>query len=166
MKKAILWIAVVAAGLSCASAEDLSVRISGKEKSSELIKVGNVWRKDLAERIKVRLRADQETPTSGMVFKAYFFDENGYLLRSQDGPNSIWTKTKRGIEEVGMPATLDSARASEVFLAIPEDLKGLRTTIVVFGNPSGPIADIYPSGKKIEDFNFPEKASLRPQGSN
>jgi len=164
MKQIILWACVFAVGIGFASAEDVTVRIGGKEKSTDLIKVGSAWRKDLPDRIKVRLRAGKETSTSGMVFKAYFYDENGHLLRSQDGPNAIWTKTKRGIEEVGLPATLEPAKASEVFLALPEDLKGLRTTIVVFGKPSELVADIYPSGKKLEDFDFPEKAAVLPKG--
>lgn len=141
-------------------AQDVSVRVIGKEKSSELILVGRTWHKDLPERLKVRLRATKETPTAGMIFSAYFYDDKGSLIRAQKGPNMVWAKTKRGVEEVGVPETLESARASEVFLALTEDLKALRTTIVVFGDPGKPVADIYPSGKKIEDFEFPEKEAV------
>ncbi len=143
-----------------ATAQDVSVRVTGKEKSTELIKVGSAWRQDLPDRLKVRLRANKETPTRGMIFKAYFYTDNGTLIRSQSGPNKIWANTKKGFEEIGVPETLESARAAEVFLALPEDLKKLRATIVVFGDPKKPVADIYPSGKKFEDFEFPEKQAV------
>ena len=141
-------------------AQDISVRVIGKEKSSDLIQVDRVWRKDLPDRLKVRLRATKETPTGGMIFNAYFYDDKGNLIRSQKGPNMVWARTKRGVEEVGLPQVLESARASEVFLALPENLKGLRTTIIVFGFPDKLVADIYPSGKKFDDFEFPEKQAL------
>ena len=165
MKTFIAIMIVVVPSVLSIHAQEITVRIVGKETSSALIKVDNVWRKDVPERLKVRLRADVKTSTQGFTFKAYFFNGGGILVRSQVGPNPIWTGTKRGIEEVGLPALLETARASEVFLALPEEMKRIRTTIVVYGNATNLRADIYPGGKKIEDFDFPEKAAVSAAGS-
>jgi hypothetical protein len=145
---------------SFASAGDFSVRVTGKERSNDLIYVDRSWRKDLPQRLKVAIRAGETTPANEVIFKAYFFDSNGRLLRSQNEPSKTWTNTKTGISEVGLPDPVPSNKLSFVFLALPEQLKDLKTTIVVFGRKGQLVADLYPSGTPLDHFEFPEKAEL------
>jgi len=145
--------------LALASAGDFSARVVCKELSKDLIYVDRTWRKDLPLRLKVGIRAGEETPCREVVFKAYFFDASENLIDSQAGPNLTWTQTNKGIGEVGMPELIASNKTSYVYLALPEKLKSLRTTIIVFGKQGQLVASIYPCGK-LDKFNFPEKAEV------
>ena len=155
-----LFLAVIFACTSFASAGDFSVRVTGKERSTDLIYIDRTWRKDLPQRLKVAVRAGENIPASQVIFKAYFYDADGHLIRSENEPNKTWTHTSKGIGEVGLPDPVPSNKQSYVFLAIPEQLKELKTTIVVFGKKDHLVACIYPGGKPIDSFDFPEKAEV------
>lgn len=137
---------------------DFSVNIQSRTRSADLIMVGSDWRKDLPRRMKVSIRSNNEVPAKALTFKAYFYDGDGNLIRKQDGPSLIWANTKKGFTAVGIPDPMPAGRSQEVFLAMPEDLKELRSTIVVFGKGEDLVATLYPSSKPIEDFDFDEKS--------
>ena len=131
--------------------------------SNDLIKVGAAWRKDLPRRIQATLRVDADTPASGIFVKAYFYDHDNQLVGSYPRPNNIWTSTGKGIEEVGLPATLLRTKNTDVYFAIPEDLqtKKWATVLVVFGNPSKVATSANPA-TAISKLDFPEKALWSP----
>jgi len=142
---------------------EFSVRISGRESSKELINIDGAWRKDCPRRMKVTLRSKSEIPAHDLTFKAYYFDGEGNVLREQDKPNSVWARTRRGIEEVGMPDPLPSGILSTVYLAVLDDLKDHRHTLVVFGSGDDLVATVYPANKPLKDFDFPEKELVLSQ---
>lgn len=154
-------LALGSAAFSSTRAGDYSVNVAGKTTSTEAILVGKSWRTDIPSRFRVTLRSSKEHAGSNMVFRAYFFDADGNLIRKQKGPNLIWTGTKKGVEEVGMPETLKPGKIETVYLAIPEDVEKMKTLIVVFGLGEDLTCDVYPSSKKLEDFDFPEKAAIK-----
>lgn len=144
-----------------AQAGDFSVNLAGKTSSSDLIKAGKSWRSDLPSRLRVTLRSSKAVSGSEVVFKAYFYDADANLIRTQNGPNPIWTQTKRGIEEVGLPAEFKPGQMETVYLALPEDLSKMRTCIVIFGQGEDLSYDISPNSKKVADFHFPEQDKLK-----
>ena len=155
-----LFLAVIFACTSFASAGDFSVRVTGKERSTDLIYIDRTWRKDLPQRLKVAVRAGENIPASQVIFKAYFYDADGHLIRSENEPNKTWTHTSKGIGEVGLPDPVPSNKQSYVFLALPDQRKDPKTIIVVFGRQGQLVADLYPSGKPLDGFDFPEKAEV------
>ncbi len=131
--------------------------------SSELIKVGNAWRKDLPKRIQATLRVETDTPASDISVKAYFYDHDYHLITTANKPNPIWAATPRGYEEVGLPKTLTSAKNAIVYFVIPEDAqkKNWTTALVVFGDKTKVAASANPA-TAIDKLDFPEKALMTP----
>ena len=129
--------------------------------SNDLIKIGNAWRKDQPKRIQATLRVETDTPANTIFVKAYFYDRDYHLISTAAKPNPIWTSTGRGIEEVGLPATLAHVKNTDVYFAIPDDAqkKNWTTVLVVFGNKTTVAASANPA-TAITKLDFPEKASL------
>ena len=107
------------AGLSARAADDFKIVAVRPFWSADLIYVGKAWRKDLPKRILASLRVEADTPASSIFVKAYFYDKDDKLVGSSGAPNKIWTQTSRGIEEVGLPATLPRVKTTDVYFAIP-----------------------------------------------
>lgn len=126
--------------------------------SNELIKVGDAWRKDLPKRIQATLRVGSDTPSSAVYVKAYFYDRDYHLISSYDKPNHIWASTGKGVEEIGLPPTLPHTKNTDVYFAIPDDLKAKNwtTVLVVFGNDTTAAASANPA-TAIAKLDFPEK---------
>lgn len=132
--------------------------------SPNLIYVGDSWHKDLPKRMQVSLRVANDTPSSSIFVKAYFYDKDAKLIGSYAKPNKIWTPTPKGIEEIGLPATLSHVKNTEVYFAIPEDLqeKKWTTVLVVFGDTSKVAFAALPLSE-LPKLDFPEKALLAPK---
>lgn len=139
-----------------ARADDFSARVS-KFTTREALKVGNAWRTDIPDCLKVTLRSSREIPGKDIYFKAYFYDADGKLLRAQTGPNALWTGTKKGTAEYTVPDAFKPGQLEAVYLALPEDVKKMKTVIVIFGQGDDLTCEVYPNSKKAEDFDFPEK---------
>ena len=131
--------------------------------SNDLIKVGNAWRKDLPQRIQATLRVGADTPSASVFVKAYFYDRDNHLIGTYTKPNKIWAATARGFEEVGLPATLSRTKTTDVYFAIPEDLRAKQwtTVLVVFGSGSKVAASANPA-TATSKLDFPEKAQVAP----
>lgn len=157
MLRTILLTLVIAA--ASASANEFSAKVQ-KTSSTDLIQVDGSYRKDLPSRLKVSLRSKEEIAGKDLYLNAYFYDENGTLLRTQKGPNAIWTQTKKGFESVKFPETLKGGNLEAVYLALPESVKKMKTVIVVFGSGDQLTAEVYPNTKSVEAFEFPEKAKV------
>jgi len=156
-----LALILISSFLPLAQAGDYSVNVVGKMTSKEAIQVGNAWRTDLPSRFRVSLRSSKEIAGSDLIFKAYFYDADGNLLRKQTGPNAIWTGTKKGTEAVGLPEQMKAGQLETVYLATPPDVDKMKALIVVFGSGDELTYDIYPGSKKIEDFTFDEKDKVK-----
>lgn len=105
-------------------------------RSSDLIKVGRTWRKDLPKRIEVTMRTGESMKSSALKVKAYFFDKDDQLVFTAAKPNPIWTQTPRGIEEVLYPEKVERSKSFNVYFALPEELEETKwkSMVVVFGN--------------------------------
>jgi|GEM_PF-3399558 len=125
--------------------------------SADLINVGRNWRKDLPKRIQVTLRVAADTPASKVKVKGYFYDKENNLVYTAQQPNPIWTRTPRGVEEVGLPATLKAGKPIEVYFALPEEVteKKWKTLLVVFGDSSAMVARSRPAAA-LDKLSFPE----------
>lgn len=161
MKPLLVLFGIQFAFLSLGRADDFSVNIAGKTTSSEAIKVGNAWRTDLPSRYRVTLRSSADVAAKDLVFKVYFFDAEGKVLRKQDGPSSIWTSTKQGTAEAGMPEALKGGQLSTVYVAIPPEVSKSKATLVLFGSADNLAYEVYPSSKKVEELDFPEKDKIK-----
>lgn len=118
---------LVCLSLFTAHADDFSARVS-KFTTREALRVGNTWRTDIPNCLKVTLRSSKEIPGIDAFFKAYFYDVDGKLLRAQTGPNALWTDTKRGTEEYSMPLLFKRGQLEPVYLALPADVKTMKTS--------------------------------------
>ena len=129
--------------------------------SRESIKVGSVWRKDMPQRMQVSLQVLADTPSSAVFVKAYFYDKDDKLVASSSAPNSIWTSTARGTEEVSVPATFPHGKVTNVYFAPPDDPQGKqwKTILVVFGNDTKVAANSLPASE-LPKLDFPEKAKV------
>lgn len=161
MKYVLAILMFASVSLSRVQAGDYSVNVAGKMTSPEAIQVGSSWRTDLASRFRVSLRSSVEIAGSDLEFKVYFFDADGKILKKQDGPNPIWTGTKRGTEEVGMPEKMKPGQMETVYIAIPPEVSKMKALAVVFGSGDTLTYDIYPGSKKIEELDFPEKEKVK-----
>ncbi len=131
--------------------------------STDLIKVGSDWRKDLQKRIQVTLQVQTDTPAADVYVHAYFYDKDDHLVAKYDKPNSIWTATPKGLQEIQIPATLSASRPNDVFFALPEDLQAKKwtTVLAVFGNNNKVVASSMPAAE-LPKLDFPEKSKLAP----
>ena len=131
--------------------------------SSDLIKVGHDWRKDLPRRLDIALQVQADTPGSSMFIHAYFYDKDDHLVATYNKPNAVWTATPKGLQEIDIPATLSGGRINDVYFALPEDLQAKKwtTVLAVFGNKEKVVATSMPSSE-LPKLEFPEKARLGP----
>ena len=129
--------------------------------SNDLIKVGTGWRKDLPRRMQVSLQVLADTPSSSIYVKAYFYDHDAKLVGTYNSPNSIWTSTGHGIDEVKFPAVLPHGKITDVYFALPEDLQAKKwtTILVVFGNDTKAAAFALP-GSELPKLDYPEKSKV------
>jgi hypothetical protein len=147
--------------ISAAKAGDFSVNISGKTTSPEAIRVGSTWRTDLRYRYKITMRSSKDLTKKDLFFRAYYFDADGKVITSQNEPNPIWTSTKHGTGELGMPDTLVTGQLATAYIAIPPEVDKAKALLVVFGSGDDLTYDLHPNTKKIEDLNFPEKDKVK-----
>jgi hypothetical protein len=156
----VLWLALANPGYA---QDDFKIVGLRPVWSTDLIHVGSDWRKDLPKRMLVSLRVSADTPASAIFVKTYFYDHDDKLVGSYGKPNSVWTSTARGLEEVGLPKTLSHLKATDVYFAIPEDLqaKNWTTVVAVFGNSTKVSASCLPASE-LPKLDFPEKAKLPP----
>lgn len=126
--------------------------------SKDLIRVGSDWLK-CPKRLKVSLRVGEIMPSNKVFVRAYFYDAAKKLVYKYGAPCNVWTSTPKGIEEVGLPQTLEPGKDVEVYFALPDELeaKKWKYALVVFGNQNEASARSKPQGA-MEDFEFPEKA--------
>ena len=131
--------------------------------SSDLIKVGKDWRKDLPRRLQVTLQVGADTPAASVFVHAYFYDKDNLLVATLKGPNTIWTSTPKGIQEVLLPPTLTRFKNTDVFFALPEELQAKKwtTVLVAFGDSTKAAAMSMPVSE-LPKLDFPEKAKLTP----
>jgi len=154
------FLALACFSISSVLAEDFSARVA-KFSTKEALKVGNAWRTDIPDCLKVTLRSSKEISGKDVFFKAYFYDANGTLLREQTGPSALWTGTKKGVEEYTVPDLFKPGQLEAVYLALPEDVKKMKNVVVVFGQGDNLTYDVYPNTKTVDAFSFAEKDKLR-----
>jgi len=146
------------------AADRFKVGMIAEARSTDLIKVGTGWRKDLPKRIKVSLRVTEDIPASKVKVKGYFYDKENNLVFTADKPNAIWTRTSRGIEEVLLPSLLEKGKPFDVYFALPEELeeKKWKTLLVVFGDSNEVAAKARPASA-IDRLSFPEEALAKKE---
>lgn len=159
--KLLLSLLVTVTLISAAQAGDFSVNISGKATSPEAIRVGGTWRTDLRSRYKITMRSSKDLTKKDLFFRAYYFDADGKIITSQNEPNPIWTSTKQGTGELGMPDKMVTGQLATAYIAIPPEVDKAKTLLVIFGSGDDLTYDLHPNSKKIEDLNFPEKDKVK-----
>lgn len=154
---------VGAVGATARAQEAYKVTNIRQMMSNDLIKVGHDWRKDLPRRLQVTLQVAADTPAASVFVHAYFYDKDNALVGTLKGPNTIWTSTPKGIQEVLLPPTLTRFKNTDVFFALPEDLQAKKwtTVLVAFGDATKAAAMAVPISE-LSKLDFPEKAKLIP----
>lgn len=140
---------------------DAGEYITGKTTSPEAIRVGPNWRTDLRSRYKITMRSSKGVTKKDLIFKAYYFDADGKIITSQNEPNPIWTSTKQGTGELGMPDKMTTGQLATAYVAIPPEVDKAKALLVIFGSGDDLTYDIHPNTKKIEDLSFPEKDKVK-----
>ncbi len=131
--------------------------------SSDLIKVGHDWRKDLKMRLQVSLQVGADTPSSSVFVHAYFYDKDDHLIDTAKGPNAIWTETPKGLQEVLLPPTLPRFKVTNVYFDITEELHAKKwTSVVVAFGDNDKVAALSMPGSVLAKVDFPEKTKLAP----
>ncbi|CAN5468541.1 hypothetical protein BH09VER1_BH09VER1_26230 [soil metagenome] len=160
--KFLLALSLITATLAATlQAGDYSINISGKTTSPEAIRVGKNWRTDLRSRYKITMRSSKDVTKSDLFFRAYFFDADGKIISTLNEPNPIWTSTKTGTGELGMPDKMVTGQLATAYIAIPPEVEHAKALLVIFGSGDDLSYDIHPNTKKIEDLNFPEKDKVK-----
>ncbi|MBE2179052.1 MAG: hypothetical protein IAE97_01075 [Chthoniobacterales bacterium] len=155
----IIWLSSL--GLAFAQDAPFKLKPLRELQSRELIKVGSAWL-DSPDRIQTGLRVSSDTDPRSVFIKAYFYDNQNNLIHTYTEPCPIWTKTARGIEEVGLPDLLTKGDEAPVYFAITEELKKKKwkSVVVVFGNSTQVAARCKPQ-TAYANLEFPEKALVK-----
>jgi hypothetical protein len=125
--------------------------------------VNDAWVKGL-NTLRVRLRVDSGAENDGFFARAYFFDKDRNEVLAYKKPPQV--EVKMGWQYVSLPPMWKNKEDVEVFFPIPEAKERgpsqWRTAVIVFGNKQTVTAASYPAtGVNLDDFSFPEKASLK-----
>lgn len=158
LRTALAGILALGFAISAHAADQFRISVIRESRSTDLIKVGKNWRKDLPKRMLVTLRVGKDIRASAVKVKAYFYDKDDKLVFTDPKPNPIWTATPRGIEEVLLPDTLERGKTIDVYFALPEELeaKKWKTMLVVFGDSTEMAARSRPASA-IDRLKFPEE---------
>lgn len=149
--------------VTSAAAADVTYSILSitEPRGDEWIMVDKVWRKDSPRRLEVKVRASEDTPSSQLVGKAYFYDADKKLIHTYAAPCPRWMRTKRGYESVGLPDVLEKNKVIELWFPLTPELLKLnpKTALVVFGDKKRVVVRSRNSTPAME-FEFPEKSKV------
>lgn len=149
--------------ISSAAAEEVTYSILSitEPRGEEWIMVDKAWRKDCPRRLEVKVRASEDTPSSKIVSKAYFYDANKKLIHTYAVSCPRWMATKRGYESVGLPDLLEKNKVVELWFPLTPELLKLnpKTALVVFGDKQRVVVRSRNSTPAME-FEFPEKSKV------
>ena len=152
--------AAPAAGGAAATAKTTEVkfRTITRFRNTRNADVNNTWVEGL-QTIRAKFDLVSGADRDKLFARAYFYDEKGKQLYDLRQPPQVEVAPR---EYVSIPPIFKDGESYEFLFPIWDEKSSqltdkVVTTIVVFGNKEAVAAGIYPSTRKLEEFDFPEK---------